>query len=501
MKFRKKVKRIVIFFILFGSVRLSTSAQDFDPPLRLEFDMTENKYPINMEPLGKNGLALLFQKESKEDAKWIVCHYDTNFQLLKMRSVPFETKTVVCAIGSNENFFYAILQNEASTKVDVTNTYILCYDAVTKKIDVFSFYHAEKEKILSIIHFGNFFIYSTYNSKSEEQVYLFNTQSLTHTVLYQDKTGSYEFQDAYLDAKSLWVISKQYEAKKQTSIHLTQLDTNGTILQEIPMVSEGKYSINSCRIVYSDSNNNLLLSGNYLDSEENKHSTRNNNSGIFTVTIKDDQVGQMLFFDYSTLENWYAINKRNLSYYYDLLYFVTQNDSMVILASDFYAPEYQQYYVDQYSSGIGFYPSSMAADSKLIGFRYQNACIFTFNKEGNMLWYTPLNYSGLLLKSVRPLLNGYIDPETDDVLCIFGFNNKIFSLIYNQTNIVQAIKSTIIQSASRFENIISAEKAICQYWYDNHFIYSAYQWTSKKYNSHSRKNSKYVFGVNKLVYK
>jgi len=495
-------RELLFFVVWFVVAWMNVAAQDFDPPLRLEFDMAENKYPMNMELLGKNGLALFFQKEPKEDTKWIVCHYDTNFQLLKMRSVPFETKTVVCATGSDENFFYAILQSDVNAKANAANTYILRYDAATKKIDVFSFYLAEKGKIMSIVHFGNIFVYSIYNSKSEERVYVFNTQNLNHAILYQDKAVSHEFQDTYADtiSQSLWLVSKFYEAKKQTSIHLTQLDVNGAILQEIPFTLEGsKYSINSCRIIYSDKENTMLLSGNYLDNEDNRHSTRNNNSGIFTTTVKNGQTRQLLFFEYSSFENWYAISKKSFSNCYDMLYLIAQNDSLVILASDFYMNEYQQYYSNQYTS-VGFYPSP-TLESKLIGFKYQNACIFTFDKEGRLLWYNPLNYSELLSKSVQPLLNGYIDPETDDVLCLFGFNNKIFSLIYNKTDIVQTIKAITIPSSSRFENINFAEKLDCQHWYDNHFIYSAYQRTSKKYASNSRKNSKYVFGINKLVYK
>ena len=492
--------RRLVFVLVVGFVVGGASAQDFDPPLRLEFNMAENK-SINLDLLGKNGLALFFQKASKEETKWIVCHYDTNFQLVKMRSVPFEEKTIVCATSSDETFFYAILQSDAAAKTNTANTYILCYNALTKKIDVFSFYRAEKAKILSIAHFGNIFVYSTYNSKSEEHVYVFNTQNLTHTALYQDKTGSCELQESYLDtaSQSLWVVSKFYEVKKQPSMLLTQLDSNGAVLQEIPIVSEGKYQLNSCKIIHSDSNNCLFLSGNYLNNEV-RQSTRNNNSGVFSALVKDGQASELLFFDYSSLENWYVLNKKNLSNSYDMLYFVTQNDSLIILASDFYTPEYQQYYADPYAGGIGFYPST-SIESKLIGFKYQTACLFTFDRNGKMLWYTPLNYSGLLLKSARPLLSGCIDSETNEILYLFGFGNKIFSLIYNQTEIVQSIKSITIQAASHFESINSSEKTQCRHWYGDNFICSAYQQTSKKYNSNARKTSKYVFGINKLVYR
>ena len=492
-------RKLFVFSLWFGAACMNTSAQDFDPPLRLEFDMAENKYPMNMELLGQNGLVLFFQKASKEDTKWTVCHYDTNFQVVKMRSVPFETKTVVCATGSDENFFYAVLQNDANNKAETINTYILRYDAATKKIDVFSFYHAERGKILSVVHFGNIFVYSVYSSKSEEHVYVFNTQNLTHTVLHPDKVGACELQDTYPDSAGLWVVSKFYEPKKQTTIRLTQLDANGVVLQEIPLASEGKYNVNSCRIICSNRDSTLLLSGNFIDNEDNRHSTRNNNSGIFTAMIKNGQVEKMLFFEYSSLENWYAISKKSFSNCYDMLYFVAQNDSLVVLASDFYTPEYQQYYANQYF-GTGFY-SAPALESKLIGFKYQSACLFTFDREGKLIWHNPLNYSELLLKSVRPLLSGCIDSEIGDILYLFGVNNKIFSLIYNKTELVQSIKAITVQPASRFESVNFSEKINCRYWYGNHFIYTAYQSTSKKYGSHSRKNSKYVFGVNKLVYR
>ena len=483
-------------FIVYCSL-ITVAAQDFDPPLRLEFDMAENK-SMNMELLGKNGLVLFFQKEEKENTKWNLCHYDTNFQLLRMRSVPFETKTNVCLTASNKCFFYAVLQSDANVKTNVTNTYILQYNAETKKTDVFSFYQAEKGKILSLAHYGNVFVYSIYNSKSEERIYLFNTQTLTQTLLYEEQ--SCEFQDTYTDtfSRTLWLVSKWHEPKKQTSLHLTQLDSNGVVLQDFPLIPDSKYTLNSCKIIDLD-DNKMLLSGNYLNNEEQRLATRNGNSGIFTTTLKNNQIESILFYEYNLLEYWTAVHKKSPANSYDISYFITQNDSCFILVSDFYSPEYQQYYSNQYA-GIGFY-STPIMESKLVGYRYQTACFFTFNKEGELLWHNPFNYSDLLLKMVRPLFCGYIDNETSDVLCLFGYNNKIFSLIYNKTEIVQGIKAINISSSSRFENINSAEKSLCQSWYGSNFIHSAYQRTSKKYGSNSRKNSKYVFGVNRLGYR
>ena len=113
-------KTLILIFLFVLSV-WHVSAQDFDPPLRLELDMTEAK-SMNMEMLGKNGLVLFFQKDAKDETKWIVCHYDTNFQLVKTRSVPFEEKTTVYATAADEHFFYVILQNDAGSKTNTVNT-------------------------------------------------------------------------------------------------------------------------------------------------------------------------------------------------------------------------------------------------------------------------------------------------------------------------------------------------------------------------------------------
>jgi len=459
--------------------------------------MSENK-SMNMELLGKNGLVLFFQKDAKDDPKWVVCHYDTNFQLLKMRTVPFETKANICMTASDDHFFYAVLQGDAAPRTNISNTYILRYSAESKKIDIFSFYQ-EKGRITALAHYGNIFVYSVYlANKSEERVYVFNTQSLTQTVLHGDKANICEFQDAYADTLSgcLWLASKFYESKKQTYIHLTQLDSNGVVLQSFPLACDSKYTLKSCGIIYSRGDT-MLLSGNFINNEEHRQITKNNNSGIFTIRLNNNEIEKAHFLEYTSFENWFTVHKRNLSNSYDILYFVAQNDSLLILASDFYAPEYQQS-VDQYA-GAGFYVAP--ADIKLIGYRYQTACIFIFDKVGNLLWYSPFNYSGLLLKSERTLLNGYIDSETNNILYLFDNNNKIFSLVYNKMEVVQGVKAINIMSASRYESIASAERSLCRYWYGNNFVYSAYQTTSRKYKSNSRKSNKYVFGINKLCYK
>lgn len=494
------VKKL-FFLLLLGFVLHNASAQHFDPPLRLEFDISQSKYPVNVELLGENGLVFFFQKDAKEDLRWTISHYDTNFQLTNTKSIPFDARVSVSATGSNNNFFYAVLQSNASAKANATNTYILLYDIAMKKIDIFSFYHTDREKIRSISYFGDIFVFSTYNSKSEGHLYLFNNKEMNIKTFHKEIPYSCDFQDAYWDtvSHSLWIVTKFSESKKQTFIYLTQLNANGDILQDISIKSDNKYNLHSCRIVSANSGD-MLLFGSYLQNEGSNFLTKNNNSGIFTAIITNNIVEQLVFFEYSMLDNWYSMHKKNLSNCFDISYFIAQNDSFFIIVSDFYSPEYQQqFYADRYASGIGFYPAT-AAETKLIGFKYQTACLLTFNKQGKLLWYNQLNYSGLLLKSVRPLLSGYIDSETNNTLYLFEYGNKIFSIVYDTTEIVQPIKTIPLLSSSRFENINSNEKSYCRHWYGSNFVCYAYQKTSKKYGSNSRNNSKSVFGVNKLVY-
>ncbi len=481
-------------------------AQTYDPPQRIEIEVDPDRYPYHLQLLGENGLVLISRTDSKDVGKWTLTHYDTNFTQLLVKDIRLEVPLVLSAINSDKENFYAILQTPSSGKANVVNTYIISYNILSRKIDVFSFYQADRSVINNIVLFGDTFVFTTYSSKSEEHIYLFNRKSLVTKELYEAKIAPREFQEAYLDTvgNSLWLVTKFYESKKQTIFTLTQLNRGGGIIQEKDIIMDENYYLNSCRMARLDTSRLILIGEYTLNTKDNIFTTKNNSIGLFSVAIVDNQIQHISYLEYGALEGPFAsTNKKHASDLYSNTYIATQTDSIVIVISDFYTPEYiHETYPDR-TMGYGVWVGStyLSSETKLAGFKYHVAYFFIYDKSGNMLWYNTFNYNGLMLKNIKSIIHAYIDQETYNTLYYFAFDGKLYSLINNKSEIVQPLSIENIDPSSRFLSVNANMTYHCEHWYNDYFIYYGYQRLYNRYANNSKKNNRYVFYANKLVYR
>ena len=508
--FLKRSLLLACLFLGFSiAVGLSVcNAQNYDPPQRIEIEIEQDKPTYHLRLMGGNGFVLISRNDQKEIGKWTITHYDTNLTQLLTKDISLEIHLVLSDVNSDKENFYAILQSPAIGKVNVVNTYIINYNVVTKKIDVFSLYQAERAVINHITLLGNIFVFTSYNSKAEECIYSFNNKSLVTEKLYENKTAPFEFQQAYIDTidNSLWLITKFYESKRQTIFTLTQLNEDGKIVQERDIVMDENYYLNSCRITRMDKDRLMLIGDYTLLNKENLFTTRNNNAGMFSVSIVKNEIQNISYLEYGTLEGLSGTaNKKNTSDLYSNTYIVAQTDSIVIVISDFYTPEYVHEVYSNRNMNYGIWGGNSAylpSEAKLVGFKYHLAYFFIYDKSGNMTWYNVFNYNGLMLKSVKRLVHAYIEETTYNTLYYFAFEGKLYSLINNKNKIIQPITIENIDPSSRFFSVNANTVYNCEHWYGDYFVYYGYQKMYNRYSKDkSKKNNKHVFYVNKLMYR
>ena len=481
-------------------------AQTYDPPQRIEIEVEQDKYPYQLRLVGENGLVLLSRNDAKETGKWTITHYDTNFTQVLVKDIRLEVPLILAAVNSDGKNFYAILQSPFADKTNIANTYIINYNVLSKKIDVFSFYLAEKTGINTIALYGDAFVYTTFSGKSEEHIYLFNKKSLATNRLYEHKTAPCEFQQAYLDTigNCLWLVTKFFESKKQTIITLTKLDEKGEIIQEKDIIVDENYYLNSCKMTRLDANQCMLI-GEYMpNSKENVFITRNNNAGIFSVSIVNDEIQHIFYLEYGILEGLFSVsNRKNSPDLHSNTYIAAQTDSMMIVVADFYTPEYTHEVYSDRSMGYGVWgaPTYVASEAKLAGYRYHIAYFFIYDKSGKMQYYNTFNYNGMMLKNIKKVMRTYIDEDTYNTLYYFAFDGKLYSLINNKDQIIQPVKIEKIDPSSRFFSVNANITYNCEHWYDDCFVYYGYQRLYNRYSNSKSKKNKYVFFVNKLRYK
>ena len=478
-------------------------AQVYDSPQRIEIEVEQDKFPHHLRLVGENGLVLISKNDAKDAGKWTITHYDTNFTQRLTKDVKLEIPLILSAINSNKEHFYAILQSHTD-KANTANTYIINYNVLSKKIDIFSFYMPDKATINSVSRFGNVFVYTTISGKSEERIFLFNTKSLTTNRLYERKTAPCEFQQAYLDTigNSLWIINKFYESKRQTVIALLQLDSNGKIIQEKDIVVDENYYLNSCKMTRLDANQCVLIGEYTYNSKENVFTTKNNNAGIFSISIINNEIQQIFYLEYGILEGPFSSSKKNTDLH-SITYIAAQTDSIFIVVTDFYAPEYiHEVYPDRSMGYSGWgSPTYLSSETKLAGYRYHLTYFFIFDKSGKMQWYNSFNYNGMMLKNIKKVMRAYIENETQNTLYYFAFDGKLYTVINNKNQIIQPISVEKIDPSSRFFSVNANITYNCEHWYEDNFVYYGYQRLYNRHSNNKSKRTKYVFYVNKLGYR
>jgi hypothetical protein len=505
------LRRKTFIGLLFGFLTcraVNVYSQTYDPPQRIEFEVEADKYPYHLRLMEENGVVLISKTDPVDVGKWTLIHYDTNFIQLLKKDIRLEVPLVLSAINSDKENFYALLQTPSSVKANVVNTYIVAYHVSSRKIDVFSFYLEERVPVIHLVSFGDIFVFTTMNAKYEEHIYLFDAKSLTTNELYKHKTTPREFQQACIDTleNNLWLITKFFESKKQNIFTITRLDGQGNIVHERDIVVDEKHYLNSCKMTRIDANY-IMFSGEYaLNTKENVFTTKNNNAGIFSIEMINNEIRHVSYLDYGTLEGPFHSGNRKNTDVYSNSYIVTKSDSIVIVVSDFYTPEYVHEVYPDRTMGYGMWTGSpyLSTEAKLAGFKYHLAYFFIYHKSGKLLWYNTFNYNGFMLKSIKELIHAYIDTATHNTLYYFAFDGKLYSLINNKNEIIQPVTIDNIDPSSRFLSANANMLSQCEHWYGDCFIYYGYQRLHNRYtggNNRSKKNNRYVFYANKLIYK
>jgi hypothetical protein len=129
------------------------------------------------------------------------------------------------------------------------------------------------------------------------------------------------------------------------------------------------------------------------------------------------------------------------------------------------------------------------------GYRFINACILEFDKNGALLnnWYFPVR--NVLTQSPYNLVDIHQDIE-GNTLMYYAYKNEIVSQYMNGQQVVAAQAAMPINLASRGDILEYSSNISMQRWYDNTFLLSGYQYIK---NPQRGKGKRYVFFLNKLI--
>ncbi|MBP7102579.1 MAG: hypothetical protein KBA86_04955 [Bacteroidales bacterium] len=497
-----------IFFFLWILCVLPwvAGAQTYSPPLRLEIETPRFEYPFYVIPMEENGVALLYETDVIENKqkKWSIVLFDTNLQKVSNTDLWLENDLSVEVLNSDKNEMFLCLQKN-TRRSTIYNTYFIHYTLPQRKANVYAINIRDKEEVIDVFFFGNYAYYTTLYNRNED-VFVLDLKTLVSQPLFPEisQTSMFQFFKTDTITHTLWIASSYIKDKNISSLVLTQLDTTAYRIQTLTIPFKDENRVNFCKLAVVDSSKQILI-GTYVDIKEasNIKNTETVNTGIFTLPIVNGNPSEPHYFNFVLLSNQYdknkitPANKKGVSLNLQLIIDeIAHNDSMLVFIGEVFYPEYRQ----EYAASSGMYGYSSAPTTVFAGYRYQTAYVLAFTTKGELLWNTQIQYTDILVKSLRNILHAYID-ENQNVLLYYGMGGFVNTMILNNNNIVQSSESIPLELLSPNDKLTANYSSTCKHWYGENFIFHGYQTVTGMKSNQKRSRKRDVLFINKLVYR
>lgn len=478
----EKLRGIVFFIACCLILCVNIHAQSYDPPFRIELESKTLYNSYFLDLAGEKGLILM--QNNHDDLSWKLIHYDTLFQTVTAKDITFNKSLFLQTTFLSSSLYCAALQTSTKAKDQTFNSFFVSYDFASHKINVYAFKLLEDERIEKLAQTNNCIVFSTINDKSEEKNYLFDCEHSTYTNFGDNFSICSFVYDT--NRQCLWIDGIESISKNDNHLRIFSISNNGKIEKDMIVYLDSNYYLHESFIQLAP-NNNLLVSGLY--SSKNRKS-KILNSGLYNFVIQNDTPQQARFLEFSDIE--LLTDQQRLANCHSHTFSVYQNDSIQIVATEFYEPIYEQ------DNNIGFYYTNMYSGVRLVGFKYIKSFISTISTNGDFKDYNVVVYPNLLLKEVRKLISGYVDEE-NNLLVLFADDGKIFSLIFNKETTTLPSFCDNIEPCSRLDIVNKDYSSTCRHWYGNYFLCYGFQQLTKR-GANKRSGNHNIFYFSKLIY-
>jgi hypothetical protein len=469
-----------------------------DKPLRVEFKVRSDNETYRVIPCGASGVLLFYKSlETVENSKtkWYFTLYDKNLQQLWVKSLPVinEMEYKLCSIrsdtlallfqvpgkdkGLDYNFLIArvVLSKGnfiANTGKFPENSYIDQFDIIRQKAFIALNVKDEPARIMM----------ADLSSGVASTISLSEKAVSTVTSFYVDSAN---FQ-------IMATIKKEWP-KNKIECWLVNYDTTGKPLSQVQIstITDDRYLQDVEFITLNQ--NEILLFGSYGTSSGKRESSptkpQGESTGLFYSKVSGNQQKSIEFFNFLELKNAKSLldekeiamikkkalkknrDLRDYSIDFKLLFHpVTREKDEFILFSEVYHPQYHsENFTDFDFYGQPFTNSYTVFD----GYRFTNAIITAFDKDGNLLWDNNMEIRNLISFELTPKVNSY--RAGGNVVLMYLSDGKIASKIIHGDKTVENVDYSTFDLTYPDDKLLSETKSRIAYWYGNYFLCYGYE--------------------------
>ena len=522
------------------------SAQD-NKPLRVEIEAKSNSGSYVIIPFGAKGILLFYKSNetnNNDEQKWFFTLYDTIFKEVWTKQQAISKELKYQYFDFNENNLYLYFENAvtaASTgsiqilKIDIDNAEIKPFNTVIPIKSVVTKFKVINDVAMLSGHtlpkWGSTFAQTLFSitliplltgaTLYSYQPFLFtyNFAKGESKIIPTYYKGQAYAQDIATDFnKQVFDITiKDFIPRKTNILFVDEYNTEGSKTNTLKLITNDESrKLNTVKVVSLDANEKIII-GTYNNNTKGNRANpafegfTEGATGIYFCNIINGEQKNLNFYNFSKFKNFYSsINNRRagkmmkkamrkeaegkeMSYNYQLLvHNIIKRDSSYIMIAEAYYPEYHT----EYYTSFDFYGRPYTTSFEIFdGYRYTDAIIACFNKQGVLLWdnsfeiWNILNYD--LHERVKVLLDG------EDIVLAYSSEGKIASKIISGNEVTEGTQYTKIETNFNDDKLLSDYNSDMEYWYGNYFISYGYQ---KIKNENQNKSKRTVFYFNKIAF-
>lgn len=513
---------ILLLFICFSIPSLAQRLQkeaDPDQPLRIEIPAKSDNETYRVIACDSTGALLFFKSLETTDenrTRWYFSFYDNNLQSLWVKGVP---------ILSPLDFRFSFLRNDTLALLFVNSGKNKTSDPAFQILRV-------------VLKKGTFILNSGTLPPNTEAGYFgtergmawlgLQTKNDVGQLLFINlKTGSRQnfplgkgsfiaLRWLSVDSTGITVravVSRQI-SKKVWEHYLVRYDTLGNIKNEA-LISPGStgYDFTNFQVYQGAVGSDMILGAYALTSSGNsgqKMKVIEESSGLFSCSFENGRQNQPVFINYLELKSAnnlisekdiFSLKKKALKknknigeYSLDftmLLHkIIRQKDSFLLLA-EFYYPQYRtENYTDFDYYGRPYSNSYSVFD----GYRYTNAVVAAFDKDGKLLWDNAMEIRNLVSFELDQKVTLF--PFGDEIILCYLSDGKIGAKIIRQNAVVEKLDFAPVDLLYSDDKLLAESRSRMVYWYGNYFLCYGYQ--EIKNIALDKNNKRLVFYLNKI---
>jgi hypothetical protein len=519
MRFREFIfLPFFLFFFLTSPAQRKQKDVEPDQPLRIEIPAKSDNETYRLITCDSTGAILFFKSlEIVEEIKtrWYFSFYDRDLQSLWVKSVP---------LLSTLDFRLSVLRHDTLTllftgsgKSKGTEPAIQILRVILRK-GSFILNSTVLPANTEVTFFGSErgMAWLGLQSKSDPGQLLFLNMNKGSRQQFALGKGSYilmRWMSVDTTGLSVRAVVSRQVTKKLWEHYLVRYDTVGNIRNEV-LVTPGNtgYDLTNFEVCKREGGSEMIFGAYAIPSSGSgqKMKVIEESSGLFSCIIENGAQKETNFANYLELKSVNNLlsekdilslkkkalkkNKNIGEYSLDftmILHKITRWKDNYLLLTEFYYPQYRtENYTDFDYYGRPYSNSYSVFD----GYRYTNALVAAFDRNGKVLWDNTMEIRNLVSFELDPKVT--IFPAGDDLVLSYLSDGKIASKIIHESNVVEKIDFSPVDLMYTNDKLLGESRSRMVRWYGNYFLCYGYQ--EIKNIALDKNNKRLVFYLNKI---